>query len=554
MNKLDQGKRKKELGFQSNKLIPILQVLGIRISAFRSLKDQTIELGSRMTIISGRNGTMKTSIMGLIAHPFTGEAKDAFGSPLKTLYSEVFSLSPAHDTEDYSYEMVLETSKGILAEEVKIYYVAKKTNRHRVVVSGAEAGDGNFNYNTSFLNLKRLYPMVDTKAIPATAQALSSAEAVELKNFYESVFPSSSYKSFAPIVQPKLKTTFAPSGPGATYDWRAISSGEDNLGSIFNRLLGFMRAERNGNSGNGILCIDEFEASLHPVAQIQLFDYLLKWSQRYKVQVVITTHSLHLIQHAYLAHQASLDAKRIVINFISKAKASKGNTPILKNPTYEQAYSELTLETPEKAAEARKVRVFCEDDLAIHFVRCAVGKRDVLKLVALHSSLAPKSGLPGTSYSSLASLCINYPALLEHSFVVFDADVPDTKLAKIKDKKSFVRLPDPDNLGLERRIVHFICSLENDDEFFSKFNREQEAFLRDFKLAGIISLTPADILDDSIVSMDSCKAWANSDVASFKKYVTHYCHTIDTTEFLTAFVDRINQINSKVGIPPVNIG
>ncbi|WNB79660.1 MULTISPECIES: AAA family ATPase [unclassified Stenotrophomonas] len=554
MEKIQQGKRKKELGFKSNKNIPILRVHGIRIGNFRSLRTQTIELGSRMTIISGRNGTMKTSLMGLIAHPFTGSAKDAFGSPLKTSYSEVFSLSPEHDKEDYSYEMVLETSKGTLAEEVKIYYVAKKTNRHRIVVSGADAGDGNFNYNTSFLNLKRLYPMVDTKAQPDTTEELSTEEATELKHFYESVFPSSAYENFSPIVQPKLKTTFAPSGNGATYDWRAISSGEDNLGAIFNRLIGFMRAEVQKPNGNGILCIDEFEASLHPVAQIQLFDYLLRWAHQYSVQVVITTHSLHLIQHAYLAHQASLDAKRIVVNFISKAKARRGNTPILKNPTYEQAYSELTLETPEKAAEARRVRVFCEDDIAMHFIRCCIGKRDILKLVSLHSSLAPKSKTPGTSYTSLASICINYPILLEHAFVIFDGDVSDTKLAKIKDKKSFIRLPDPDGVALEKRIVHFICSLDNDDDFFTKFKKERDSFLRSFKASGIASLTLKDILNDNIVTVESCKKWANSSPSQFKKYITHYAHTIDTTEFRASFVDRINSINLKVGIPPIDAG
>lgn len=162
----------------------------------------------------------------------------------------------------------------------------KGTNRHRVVVSGAEKGDGNFLYNTSFLNLKRLFPLVDTKAAPASdvSFTLTTSEKADLKDFYETVFPSTEYKEFVPLHQKDLKTTFALAGAGAKYDWHSISSGEDNLGAIFNRLLGFQRSlAKNQKTGNGILCIDEFESSLHPVAQLHLFDYLRKWSESPRV-------------------------------------------------------------------------------------------------------------------------------------------------------------------------------------------------------------------------------------------------------------------------------
>ena len=133
------GKRKSDLGLSDNKEIPIKSILGIRIERFRSLQDQSLVMGERITVLSGRNGTMKTSLMGLLAHPFSSEAKDAFGSDLKTTLQEVFKLSPEFDKKDYRYHMVLLTGTDQkLCEPVSIYRVQENTNRHRVVVSGAE--------------------------------------------------------------------------------------------------------------------------------------------------------------------------------------------------------------------------------------------------------------------------------------------------------------------------------------------------------------------------------------------------------------------------------
>ena len=99
MDKLPDGKRKIELGLSNNKDITIQSILGIRIKSFRSLKEQSLILGEHVTVLSGRNGTMKTSLMGLLAHPFSSEAKDAFGNDLKTPLQQVFKLSPNFDSK-----------------------------------------------------------------------------------------------------------------------------------------------------------------------------------------------------------------------------------------------------------------------------------------------------------------------------------------------------------------------------------------------------------------------------------------------------------------------
>ncbi|WP_308922779.1 AAA family ATPase [Janthinobacterium sp. J1-1] len=551
------GKSKKEIGLEDNKMIRIASVKGIFVSKFRSFENRTVELGSRITVLSGRNGTMKTSLMGLIAHPFGGQSKDAFGRELKMPLKEVFKLSATYDLEPYAYSLVIETldSEELLREEVKIYYTAEKTNRHRVVVSGAEKGDGNFNYNTSLLNLKRLLPLVDTNAKPDEDKAvvLSDKEKFQQKDFYEHVFPSTEYNAFTPIHHKGQKTTFAPAGEDARYDYESISSGEDNLGAIFNRLLGFQRAFVKGQKeGNGILCIDEFESGLHPVAQISLLKYLYNWSADYKVQVVITTHSLHLIQHIYLTQTKHLDDKRIIFNFVSCANAGKKkNFPILQNPEFNIAYKELTLENPEDVAQAQKIDVFCEDAIAVHYIKKLIKRTDILRQVSFHTNLNLDKSNNGTTYTSLANLCKNFSLLLQKSMVIFDADVAKTVTDPIKEKNIYLVLPDEDGLAIERRIIVLIISLEDDDKFFEYFKKEKMKFLQEFKNAGL-SLSCADIKDEKKVKIDSCKKWAYQDIAEFKRYITYYCTKFaDRDVFLKKFLERTNSINMAKGLPKI---
>lgn len=557
MNALDTGKPKIELGYADNKKTPILSIQGISIRRFRSIKNQEVKLGEHMTILSGRNGTMKTSIIGLIAHLFDSESKDGFGKPLKTSLSEVFKLSQEFDADKYEYDVVIKTKENeYLREPVTIYYVGHKTERHRVVVSGSEKGDGTFTYNTSFLNLKRLFPLVGTNAKPDTANKIkiSSDEALGIKDFYETVLPSSEYSTFIPVLTTSnLKTTFGPSGDEAKYDWASISSGEDNLGAIFNRLMGFQRSFKPKQPhGNGILCIDEFESSLHPVAQIRLFDYLYRWSQKYKVQIIISTHSLHLISHAYLKHEANLKADRVVVNFLSKSTAIDNNFPILHSPPYDLAYKELTFEDPEEVASARKIKIFCEDAIAIHVVRRLIKKQGILKAVEFHSSLNPESNHPGTAYSALVTLCTQFPLLLERSIVIFDGDVKSSITDKIKNKDLYIVLPDADKAAIERRIIAYISSLKNGDPFFIKFKKEKEGFQDSFKQAGIASLAVKDILNENKVTIESCKAWAKKDINKFKQYITYYCDKSPEREtFYEHFLLAINRLNRAIGIPDI---
>jgi hypothetical protein len=226
-------------------------------------------MGEHITVLSGRNGTMKTSLMGLLAHPFSSEAKDAFGSDLKTTLSggvQAVARVLTRTTIATTWSCALGPTRSSV-RPVSIYRVQENTNRHRVVVSGAEKGDGNFALQHFVPEPQETVPAVDTRAAPTTdgSFGISAAEAIDLKDFYENVFPSTEYEAFVPVHQKKVKTTFALAGASARYNWQSISSGEDNLGAIFNRLLGFQRSFVVGQvTGNGILVHRRIREQLAP--------------------------------------------------------------------------------------------------------------------------------------------------------------------------------------------------------------------------------------------------------------------------------------------------
>lgn len=107
--------------------------------------------------------------------------------------------------------------------------------RHRLTVGATNAkGQGNFHLNTSYLGLKRLYPIIETTAEVAGDVNISEEDKRKIADAYICVMQRSAYKSVEPISdEKKTKNTLAPSD--SYYDFNSISSGEDNLGNILGK-------------------------------------------------------------------------------------------------------------------------------------------------------------------------------------------------------------------------------------------------------------------------------------------------------------------------------
>ncbi|MFV0551490.1 MAG: AAA family ATPase [Anaerorhabdus sp.] len=508
----------KKLGYESNKEVIIKKYEKIKINNFRGVKDKNIILGDNITLITGKNGTMKSTLLGLIAHPFSSpnDSRDIFGSQLKTNYSDVFKLSIEKDTDEYTYEISLITDKNEHLTEIVRVYPSIKEDRHRVVVGKTNVkGLGNFSLNTCYLNFKRLYPIIDTDA-SENLISLSQKDDEFIANAYFKIFGTDNFSSHIPVDAKNIKETIGPKD--TYYDFKSISSGEDNIGHILIKLLAFKNSIVNTVDLNGIFCIDEIEAGLHPVAQENLLKFLIEFSNKYRVQIVATTHSLSLIQYS-LELQEILGKNSISINMVSTAFVADRNFNIINNPNYNDAYKELTFRDINSLENSYKVKIVVEDTVAVKFFNKIFTRNRAVKDRILFITNLVDNESPGNGWKSMQSLMKNGEIYLSDSIIIFDSDVPISSITKTK--VAYFQFPDDLNLPLEKRIVYYIYSLPNDHELFKTLGIEKASIINDFGNCNI----PLNSLNRDSISTSNVnifKTWSNSSAKVFNKATEYY--------------------------------
>ncbi len=545
-----EGKDARDIGYENNKDVIFKQINGIHIERFRSLRGNTLPLGKNITLISGKNGTMKTSLLGLIAHPFTSknDAKDHFGADLKTKRSDVFKLSLENDTDIYRYFLDVTTIKEErFCEPIRLYI---RDSYHRVTVGkDNSAGLGNFHLNTSYVNLKRLYPILETTAKDESTRLVPTPSLLDfIADGHRRILVRDNFIQSVPVAETKgrIKSTFGPTQ--TNYDFTSMSSGEDNLGHILTKMHAFVASKYDDAKGQlqGIFCIDEIEAGLHPVAQEKLFDFIFEWSRLHNIQVVATTHSLYLIQYALSKrHSNEYMSERIFVNMISTAFAENNNYNIISNPTYKEAYKELTYKSIDDLEIDYRINVLCEDDVAVDYLKKIIKTANIKKRLNFMYGITDDASNPGTSWSALQSIVKNGAALLKDTIVVFDGDV-NKKFTS--NNVELAWLPSMGNLPVEKEIVKFIYDLPGHDPFFKKFNRERESFLSDIYNHKIKTLDSMDAIKSS--STNPFKNWAKSD-RQFTQYVTYYVNTKPEyiQSFRKQFIESINKILESKSLP-----
>ena len=508
----------KQYGYESNKEVEFRKYKGIYIKNFRSLKKCYIKLGSNLTVLSGKNGTMKSALLELIAHPFNSpnDAKDLVGTPLKTTISNVFKMSKIFDNQKYEYYLDLVDIDGNpIHEYVSMYYVknilTKEPERLRVVVGRKRGkGDGNFNLNTAYINFKRLFPIIDTDSVEKTENNMLQEDKDFIKNAYLKIFQKTDYDNATLVSDDMNKETFAPSN--SNYNFEAISSGEDNLGHILLKMLAFKNYCQGRDSLQGVFCIDEVEASLHPIAQDNLIDFLLDFSKKYNIQIVVTTHSLSLINHVIEKQNLMNNGKdKICLNMISTRFTDNGAYNIITNPDYNQAYTELTLKG--KSSSAReKIFVILEDDVEKQLFNLVIRKREAKKYMKRISNLTNFS--KGNSFTFLSKLAKNAEELLKNAIIIFDADVKENL---DNYRTSVYKMPSLYGLCLEAEIIKYIVELPGDANLFRECNKEKQSFINDFAQKDITNFEISFLERNS----KRCKNWKDSD-KNFLKYVRIY--------------------------------
>lgn len=471
----------------------------IQISDFRLFKNQKILLGKYLTILSGRNSTGKSTILGMIAN--SGELKKKDGvtylsKAFRADFSELFKGSKTFDaiganrflitlcddngdeTDYRSFRTAWQqkdkdrkkrTSSGESSDSSANNDISDiKRERFRIIPFKKEDGrrtEAKFVYPIIYLGLSRLFPLGES-----TDEAITT-KAITFRNEEHRQWFISNYKSILSmqsdvqdITNYNIGETDKKSGIGINtdhYDYLTNSSGQDNLGQILLAILSFrkLKEERGAAWDGGVLLVDEIDSTLHPAAQNRLIQLFIREARANKLQFILTTHSISLLRNicgrtAYNSHDENVN-NDIELYYLTNANRK---LEIKRNIAFTEIESDLLVSSVVQSSN--KIKVYSEDAEARWFLRHLVP--DYLCYVDLLDS-----SIGCDSLISIYNADISY---FGNTLVVFDGDVSEEQLKKIPDAirqnlGNIIMLPG--GKPPEQVIYEYLLNLDSDHAFWS---------------------------------------------------------------------------------------
>lgn len=430
------------------------------IKKFRALNNVNIEFGTHVTVICGKNGTSKSSILGIAAQIFSFE-KDYLkdeklqfqtitGSNFKSLPLEHFRFSGKYDVPG-SMDVAVELYDGYTDKDAtaELELSSRESSARPVVRKNTTAEKGresrNFTHPVIFLSLKRLQPIASREYMVCDFEYLKAhkQQFIKLNNELLNKTSSSATSTGGSINSAVAHTE--------NYDQDSVSAGEDNAGQIVLALMSFRKLkEEYCDYKGGLLLIDEADAGLFPAAQIKLLEILEKECNDLHLQVIMTSHSPTLIERTYdLSKKFQRKFKTVYLS------DTFGPVEAMHDVSWPQIYSDLltiTVAAPNEIS-LPKINVYFEDKEGSDFFS---------KLLFGHRS---KKFIKQLSDISLG--CSNYiqlvrkgiPEFSVKSIIILDGDVEGTK-----SLDSIVLLPG--KLPPDQLIFEFLYNLPPDDELW----------------------------------------------------------------------------------------
>lgn len=284
----------------------------VEIEKFRAFQDTSFHLGKRLTAISGRNATQKTTLLGMIGQPFSISnksnpmygCKTIDGYNFRSQFSEKFKISPVHDVIG-EHKWTLKLHSGIhTSSQFKVESIARRQAGRTPTLRfwNAESrskGAGYIQLPVYFLSLSRLFPIGESGKTNTIQTNLSPEEVDYCITSYQTILSVQDDGSSASVNLEKGSSSRVFSGiSDDIHDIFTNSAGEGNIVRIILAVLSFKRLKETypRDYKGGILLIDELDATLYGFSQMQLIDYLWNAAKEYKIQIVFTTHSPIILQ------------------------------------------------------------------------------------------------------------------------------------------------------------------------------------------------------------------------------------------------------------------
>lgn len=510
----------------------------VDVKKFRGIRDAEINLGDYITLIAGQNGTHKSTLLGIISQTFTiptagkhvfSDEKPLCGGSYRSTFKEKFRLSPDKDKAG-EHEWTLRFKDPSISDHLEddgtftVESIPRNENEIRFWKKGQrEQGDGYVNIPVIFLSLKRLIPIAEAGTVKeANDIDLNENEKNWFAEKYNEILLSHDNLVDTHNIVSSNKNTLAVSTD--FYDWNSNSSGQDNVGKILLAILSFRRLKEKypNDYQGGLLVIDELDATLYPGSQIKLIEILTSFSNKYKIQIIASTHSLQMLRKVDELKRSRGRAGQFSIVYLIKRD---GLVFVKDNLSYDEMICDLEVRLGESIKN--KITIYTEDNECTHFLKALIKNR--YKDIGIESiSLGCKQ------YITLGLAKV--PSFTHpKSIVVLDGDERNS-LEKTRLKNYICLLGDKNP---ETLLATYLNGLPESDSFWTEKNKsysKQICFLN-YRLPAISS--DRNIAKKWYKEQLDTKAWGRGAGNLFK----HYLKTVskEHEEFLEKFEKIYNE-------------
>jgi len=519
-------------------------IKSISIRKFRIFENIDIQLGTQITVIAGRNATGKSNLLAMLGNSCqltSKKYKTFFGKQFRTEFGEIFRGSKKFDIPDSGmYKVVFDEineDKKNLYRDFRVTWQNNGT-RFRVIpkyeweINGEKKKtETKYEIPSMYIGLSRLFPIGESKDSDVVTSKIKQTEDEkdEMYKLYNSIMEPESITDIEFVEVSEKK------GAGIStleYDYNSNSAGQDNITQILLALLSFKRLEQQMGSDyhGGLLLIDEIESTLHPKAQVQLINTLDKFSKKYKIQIVVTSHSEIILKSiaSKLGNQKIQNQNEYRVVYLTK-----GNGYLeCKNDNISAMISDLN--SISSIYNKEKLTVYSEDDEA----------RWLLTKLTKHLSPSLNLVKIKMGHDNLLKLDFHDKSYFSNVLFVFDGDVEVEKLTRYH-RATGNKILLPFKTNPEKVIYNYIKSLEKGHALLSI-------------LWDVYSLTKEMIIEDckDIDDREQSKPWFLRHQNTFEEIeiVDHLRNDcpVEIKEFENIFINKYNGLATKLFISKIS--
>jgi len=448
---------------------------------FRKLKNVTVPIADRITLVSGHNGIGKSTILGLVSnssgltHQTPAAPRSYFEKLFQANLNEIIFIDydneflSAKEDENIPRPIITYLINGEEQLQKRCSLTDRSNTSARIVPRNFNPSkDFNSKDNkikvgssskvplpTIYLGLTRVLPIGEAEektVFNELIKAMHDDDKALIVDFINSVITGIGARTDS-VTSNRIKgTSKFSSHPKYSYDSKCVSVGQDSLGSIATALASFQMLKRDWPEySSGLLVIDELDSGLHPHAIRRLVKKLEEVSEKLDLQIIATTHSPVLVESIYTSANGKNPKNHVTYLMDTTA-------PYVMAPaTLQEILDDMELVPPGVSGSKKRpnLRVYLEDDEAKEIFDLLIPSQFKRKL-GRTNGISIRSLSLGVGCDSLANLSSIDPRFQECIFAL-DAD------AAIRRKHSrygnIVKLPGADSKSPERTLFAFIKAL-----------------------------------------------------------------------------------------------